>query len=197
MYGTRPFCQIQAITRHTCPDLHLDSWNCSTHQAHIALSEPMSNIDQQGSCLGSFPLLYPHFNRPSGFWPCVKPCLVGDIGKYRFRAAPFYQRFWGNWLLEIVIKLFGNFRSCILVILPNKRVRRSLSDSFRFLLEFCFSEEVFPSFLNTVITFERILLSTLNNTAVFVTLAPAIRAPTVWPLLKFDRSANLYIYKDH
>ena len=56
----------------------------SAHQAHIALSEPMSNIDQQGSSLGSFPTFpspYPHFNRPSGNWPCVEPCLVGDIGK--------------------------------------------------------------------------------------------------------------------
>ena len=27
--------------------------------------------------------LYPHFNRPSGFWPCVKSCLVGGkkLGK--------------------------------------------------------------------------------------------------------------------
>ena len=26
---------------------------------------------------------YPHFNRPSGFWPCVKSCLVGGSDKYR------------------------------------------------------------------------------------------------------------------
>ena len=26
--------------------------------------------------------LYPHFNRPSGFWPCVKSCLVGGSDKY-------------------------------------------------------------------------------------------------------------------
>ena len=40
----------------------------------------MSSTDQQGSSLDSFPTsppLYPHFNRPSGFWPCVKSCLVG------------------------------------------------------------------------------------------------------------------------
>ena len=46
----------------------------------------MSSIDQQGSSLGSFPTsspLYPHFNRPSGFWPCVKSCLVGGSDKYR------------------------------------------------------------------------------------------------------------------
>ena len=37
------------------------------------------------SSLGSFPTsppLYPHFNRPSGFWPCVKSCLVGGSDKY-------------------------------------------------------------------------------------------------------------------
>ena len=65
---------------------YLGSWNCLPYQAHIAPSEPMNRIDQLGSSLGSFPtspLLYPHFNRPSGFWPCVKPRLVGDVGKYR------------------------------------------------------------------------------------------------------------------
>ena len=55
MYGTRPCCLVQAITRHTCPDPHLGSWNCLPHQAHIAPSETMSSIDQQGSSLGSFP----------------------------------------------------------------------------------------------------------------------------------------------
>ena len=55
MYGTRPCCLVQAITRHTCPDPHLGSWNCLPHQVHIAPSEPMSSIGQQGSSLGSFP----------------------------------------------------------------------------------------------------------------------------------------------
>ena len=39
----------------------------------------MSNIDQQGSNLDSYPTFptpNPHFNRPSGHWPCVKPCLA-------------------------------------------------------------------------------------------------------------------------
>ena len=57
MYGTRLWCLVQAITWHTCPDPHLGSWNCLPHQAHIAPSEPMSSIDQQGSSLGSFPTL--------------------------------------------------------------------------------------------------------------------------------------------
>ena len=46
----------------------------------------MSSTDKQGSSLDSFPTsppLYPHFNRPSGFWPCVKSCLVGGSDKYR------------------------------------------------------------------------------------------------------------------
>ena len=50
-----PLCLVQAITRHTCPDPHLGSWNCLPHQALIALTEPMSSIDSQGSSLGSFP----------------------------------------------------------------------------------------------------------------------------------------------
>ena len=79
MYGTRPCCLV-----HTRPDPHLGSWNCLPHQAHIAPSEPMSSIDQQGSSLDSFPTFpppYPYFNRPSGFWPCVKSCLVGGSDK--------------------------------------------------------------------------------------------------------------------
>ena len=59
MYSTRPCCLVQAITRHTCPDPHLGSWNCLPHQAHIVPSEPMSSIDQQGSSLGSFPTFSP------------------------------------------------------------------------------------------------------------------------------------------
>ena len=31
MYSTRPCCLVQAITRHTCPDPDLDSWNCLPH----------------------------------------------------------------------------------------------------------------------------------------------------------------------
>ena len=92
MYGTRPWCLVQAITRHRCPDPHLGSWNCLPHQAHIAPSEPMSSTDQQGSSLDSFPTFpppYPHFNRPSGFWPCVKSCLVGGSDKYSLLYLDF------------------------------------------------------------------------------------------------------------
>ena len=57
--------------------------------------------------------------------------------------------------------------------------------------QFCFCVEVFPSFSNAVITFETVLLAKPNDSAVFVTLAPAIWAPTNWPLLKSDKSAIL------
>ena len=53
------------------------------HQAHITLSGSMSSIDKQGSSLGSGPTSpNPNYNRPSGHWPCVKHCLVGDSGRY-------------------------------------------------------------------------------------------------------------------
>ena len=71
------------------------------------------------------------------------------------------------------------------------RIWQSLSDSFHFLPEFCFSEEVFPSFSNAVFTFETALLATPNNSVVFVTRAPATWTPTIWTLLNSDRSAIL------
>ena len=55
MYSTRPCCLVEAITRHPCLDPDLSSWYSLAHQAHIALSEAMSNIEQQGSSLDSFP----------------------------------------------------------------------------------------------------------------------------------------------
>ena len=54
----------------------------------------MSSTDKQGSSLDSFPLsppLYPHLNRPSGFWPCVKSCLVGDSDKYRLLLKSLFN----------------------------------------------------------------------------------------------------------
>ena len=118
--------------------------------------------------------------------------------KAGFVQLPFYC-FCGNWLLKRVIKLCCNFQSCILVILPNN-LHKSLTVSIWQLSlssEFCFSEEVFPSFSNAVITFERVLLATPNNSAVFVTLVPVIWAPTIRPLLKSDRTAilmNFYLF---
>ena len=65
------------------------------------------------------------------------------------------------------------------------RVWQSLSNSFRFFFsEFCLSEKIFPPFWNAVTTFQTVLLTTRNNSAV-------LRAPTIWSLLKFDWSAIL------
>ena len=74
------------------------------------------------------------------------------------------------------------------------RVRRSLSDGYRFLPEFCFCEEICPSFPYTVITFETVLLATPNKSLVYVTLAPGIRATTIWPLLKFAILMNFDLF---
>ena len=86
--GELHFCPLchpcTALDQASSLSRHLGSWNCLPHQAHIALSEPISSTDQQGSSLDSFPTsppLYHHFNRPSGFWPCVKSCLVGGSDK--------------------------------------------------------------------------------------------------------------------
>ena len=43
------------------------------------------------------PPLYPHFNRPSGFWPCVKSCLVGGSDKY-YLSIGHLDRFSAFWL---------------------------------------------------------------------------------------------------
>ena len=53
-----------------------------------------------------------------------------------FVQLPSYS-FWGNWVLEMVIKICCNFRSCILVILTiSMRVRWSLSEAFAFFSSF-------------------------------------------------------------
>ena len=44
---------------------------------------------------------------------------------------------------------------------------------------------------NAVITLKIVLIATPNTSMVFVTLAPALRAPTIWSILKPDRSAIL------
>ena len=54
----------------------------------------MSNIDQQGSSLGSYPTFLSsnlHFNRLSGHWPCAKPCLVGGKGQIVSFARTLFQ----------------------------------------------------------------------------------------------------------
>ena len=82
-------CRLEAVRPPVSAGPHsvglalLTPCYCLVHQAHIGLSGSMCNIDQQGSSLGSYPTMPSpslHFNRPSGHWPCVKPCLVGGIG---------------------------------------------------------------------------------------------------------------------
>ena len=69
------------------------------------------------------------------------------------------------------------------------RSQRSLSDRFHFFLELCFSEEVFPSFIKCC---RYVWDNTPCYTKIFrgfVKLAPAIQVPSIWPLLKSDRTA--------
>jgi hypothetical protein len=53
---------------------------------------------------------------------------------------------------------------------------------------FLFADVVFPWFVYADITLETVALDTPNNVAVFVTDAPAKRAPTICPLSKSDKS---------
>ena len=48
------------------------------------------------------PPLYPHFNRPSGFWPCVKSCLVGGSDKYR------HQSYWYSDIFQVTSSCSGH-----------------------------------------------------------------------------------------
>jgi hypothetical protein len=53
---------------------------------------------------------------------------------------------------------------------------------------FLFVEDVFPWFVYADITLETVALDTANNLALFVTDAPAKRAPTIYALSKSDKS---------
>ena len=116
------------------------------------------------------------------FCDCRSPVKSGSFPLTVFELTRF-----SRWSLSSAVLFGAVFLWSFLTI----SVWQSLSNSFRFLPEFCFSEKGFPSFSNAVITFETVLLATSNNSTVFVTLAPAIRAPTTWSLLKFDRFAIL------
>ena len=52
------------------------------------------------------PPLYPHFNRPSGFWPCVKSCLVGGSDKY----TAFVRR-WKNVVYRVISRYKADMTS--------------------------------------------------------------------------------------
>ena len=69
------------------------------------------------------------------------------------------------------------------------KVRWSLSDNFEFRPDLCFAETFYFLF----ITFETVPVETSNIWAALVMLAPTIQAPTIWTLLKFERSANMGI----
>ena len=104
----------------------------------------------------------------------------------RLGVAPFKRFFeetgFSRWSLNSAV-IFGAVLSWSFLTIC-VRVRRSPSNRFRFLPEFCFCEEVFSSFANAVTTFETELLASQTNSAVFVTLASVIRAQTIWSLLK-------------
>ena len=62
------------------------------------------------------------------FFDCSPPVKSGVV------QLPSYS-FWGNWVLVMVIKLCCNFRSYILVILPNKESDGPLSLPSKVLLQ--------------------------------------------------------------
>ena len=111
MYGTRPYCLVQAITWHTCPDPHLGSWNCSPHQAHIAPSEPMSNMAQQSSSLGSFQTFPPFIPTVIGVWAfelvSSRVWWEAATNKENLLLNKLFQNYQlKNTILELCIKFF-------------------------------------------------------------------------------------------
>ena len=67
------------------------SMSCKAHQAHIALSEPMTSVVQQGSSLGSCPTsptFNPHYSRLLGHWPCVKSCETEKLNDLESGLSP-------------------------------------------------------------------------------------------------------------
>ena len=78
---------------------HCTKWADEQHR--------LSRVRVYGS-FPTFPPLYPHFNWPSGFWPCVKSCLVGGSDKYYgvlpgFLAGP--SGIGAGWALETKSRL--------------------------------------------------------------------------------------------
>ena len=93
LYSTRPHGLVQAIFWHMCPGRDLGPWYCLTHWTHIALSGSMTSRVRVSARSRPFPPLYPHFNWPSGFWPCVKSCLVGGSDKYLLQYVHYNNSF--------------------------------------------------------------------------------------------------------
>lgn len=75
-----------------------------------------------------------------------------------------------------------------------------LSPSYGFLLGSCFDGEVFPYDSKDLIIFETVPYNTLNISAIYVMLAPAVRASTMWLLWNSYRAVILmnfnYFFSD-
>ena len=111
-HSMRPCGLVQAIFWHTCPDLDLDPWYCLIPSTYIALSGSMTSRVWVSARSRPSPPLYPHFNWPSGFWSCVKSCLVGGSEKYRLHSD-FYISILENILLCANNISSGSFKSFI------------------------------------------------------------------------------------
>ena len=103
LYSIRPHGLVQAIFWHTCPDLGLGPWYCLPHKTHIALSGSMTSRVRVSACSRPSPSLYHHFNRPSGFWPCAKSCLVGGSDKYHIYLCILYKWFVSKYFVGNII----------------------------------------------------------------------------------------------
>ena len=70
---------------------------------------------------------YPHFNRPPGFWPCVKSCLVGDSDKY-----PPILTEWTNPHLQFISNKYKthNFQKTNNLILSPKMIREMVESAW-------------------------------------------------------------------
>ena len=85
--------RIQIWIRETAclirPTLHLvGRWAAQTSRVRVsAFSRP------------SLPP-YHHFNRPLGFWSCVKSCLVGGCDKYKYSC--FKKKTFGEWSFPVL-----------------------------------------------------------------------------------------------
>lgn len=87
------------------------------------------------------------------------------------------NRFCGNWVPKVVIKLCSNFGSQSFVILSNNSCN-SEGPYLKVFSRVLFQQECFSLFpLKGCITFEAVLPDTQNIPTVFITLVSAIRTP--------------------
>ena len=117
--------------------------------------------------------------------PPVKSGFV-QLPSYSFSETGF-----SRWTLSSAVifraVLLWSFQTIRVTVSPTVPIRQ-FSLFSRVLLQW---GGFFPLFLNVVITFETFFLAILNNSAVFVTLAPTIRAPAIWHLFESDRYSIL------